>query len=94
MIHIPFKKEEIPVSKLFEINAQIYEIEIDHNRRANFYTLTIRDTDENTIHTTKLCYATPTDQIPAFFPIDEGGDPRRFDRIDQANFDQIQLVAL
>jgi hypothetical protein len=56
--YLTFTADEIPCKKVFDIDGEIYGIEIFYNDVFDFYTMYIYDNDNNLLFSTKLNYLT------------------------------------
>jgi Domain of unknown function (DUF6983) len=54
--HIEFKKQEIPVSKMIDIDGRLYSIEIQYNEVHDFYVAILYDDNEKPMISSKLVY--------------------------------------
>jgi hypothetical protein len=54
--HIEFKKQEIPVSKMIEIDGNLYFLEIQYNEVKDFYVAILYDDNETPLISSKLVY--------------------------------------
>lgn len=52
--YLPFTKDEIPAKKIFTLSNKDYNIFVDYNSVADFYTVEISDLDGNVLLTNKL----------------------------------------
>lgn len=53
---LPYVSTEIPIGKVFDINNIEYTYQIEYNELYDFYTMTIKNQDDEIIYTTKLVY--------------------------------------
>lgn len=56
---LQFDSTEIPVEKNFVIEGNEYKFLMQYNSQGDFYTLTIKDLDDNILITNKLTYLSP-----------------------------------
>ena len=56
---LQFDADEIPVEKNFVIEGAEYKFLMQYNEQGDFYTLTIKDLDDNILITNKLTYLSP-----------------------------------
>lgn len=56
---LQFDSTEIPVEKNFVIEGNEYKFLMQYNEQGDFYTLTIKDLDDNILITNKLTYLSP-----------------------------------
>ncbi len=54
--YIEFKKQEIPVSKMIDIDGRLYSLEIQYNEVHDFYVAILYDDNEKPIISSKLVY--------------------------------------
>ena len=57
--YLQFDSAEIPVEKNFVIEGNEYKFLMQYNEQGDFYTLTIKDLDDNILITNKLTYLSP-----------------------------------
>ena len=57
--YLQFDSTEIPVEKNFVIEGNEYKFLMQYNEQGDFYTLTIKDLDDNILITNKLTYLSP-----------------------------------
>jgi hypothetical protein len=53
---LPYTADEIPTSKTFELEGKQYKYFIQYNDRHDYYTMTVRDSNDVILYTTKLVY--------------------------------------
>lgn len=56
-VYMPYTTREIPIAKVFEIENTEYTYLIERNDEHDFYTLTVMDSKDEIVYTTKLVYA-------------------------------------
>jgi hypothetical protein len=105
MVILPFQFSELPIRKTFTLpDGKTLKFELRHNSRHDFFTLSVYNTEDALLFTTKLCYLRQAIHavvagleglsiVPYDFDNDEASHPIH-DGITSANFDRVRLVAL
>lgn len=100
--YLPFTHDELPVQKTFCVDGTNYNIEVLYNDRFGFYTMIIKNLEDNVLLSTKLNYLTNALDalvagldlkrkiLPALPENIESGVPV-YSTIDSTNFDKIKV---
>ena len=56
ILYLPFSRSEIPIAKIFDIGETDYTYQVEYNPNFDFYTLTVKDSNDNIIYTSKLVH--------------------------------------
>jgi hypothetical protein len=96
---LQFDSTEIPVEKNFVIEGNEYKFLMQYNSQGDFYTLTIKDLDDNILITNKLTYLSPVnDSVIESLNIVSKIIPVNYDnpdlevQVNKANFGLISIM--
>ena len=97
--YLQFDSTEIPVEKNFVIEGNEYKFLMQYNEQGDFYTLTIKDLDDNILITNKLTYHSPVnDSVIEGLNIKSKIIPVNYDNpdldleVNKANFGLISIM--
>jgi hypothetical protein len=97
---LQFDSTEIPVEKNFVIEGNEYKFLMQYNEQGDFYTLTIKDLDDNILITNKLTYLSPiNDSVIEGLSIVSKIIPVNYDNpdleveVNKANFGLISIMS-
>jgi hypothetical protein len=96
---LQFDSTEIPVEKNFVIEGNEYKFLMQYNEQGDFYTLTIKDLDDNILITNKLTYLSPVndsvieglDIVSKIIPVNYD-NPDLEVEVNKANFGLISIM--
>ena len=96
---LQFDSTEIPVEKNFVIEGNEYKFLMQYNEQGDFYTLTIKDLNDDILITNKLTYLSPVnDSVIEGLNIASKIIPVNYDNpdleveVNKANFGQISIM--
>lgn len=96
---LQFDADEIPVEKNFVIDGTEYKFLMQYNEQGDFYTLTIKDLNDNILITNKLTYLSPVnDSVIEGLNIKSKIIPVNYDNpdldleVNKANFGLISIM--
>ena len=97
--YLQFDSAEIPVEKNFVIEGNEYKFLMQYNEQGDFYTLTIKDLDDNILITNKLTYLSPVNDsvieglniVSKIIPVNYD-NPDSEVEVNKANFGLISIM--
>lgn len=97
--YLQFDSTEIPVEKNFVIEGNEYKFLMQYNEQGDFYTLTIKDLDDNILITNKLTYLSPVNDsvieglniVSKIIPVNYD-NPDLEVQVNKANFGLISIM--
>ena len=99
VFYLPYSQSEIPIAKVFEIGETDYTYQVEYNSNFDFYTLTVKDENDNIIYTAKLVYG--NDALHAISPdLSPGQRLKPYNVIEaisdynQDNFDKVKIYVI
>jgi len=98
-IYLPYTLNEIPIAKVFDINDTDYTYQIEYNSNFDFFTMTVKDENDNILYTTKLVYG--NDALHAMNPDTNPGQRVKPYNVsetilnyDEASFNKVKLYVI